>query len=132
MSASEHLQPYQMRLFYTARELVEGYPSGDAGGSSLSENPDVLEEKLTESKTGAYYDARTEKGKDESLYDSVKRQGLYSPVMMVHPSERLQKVMGPTIHPSRRHMPVIADSNHRLAALYDINPDAYVIPDYRN
>lgn len=136
MSAAEHLQPYQMRLFYTARELVEDYPSGDALGSALIESPDVFEEKLSESKKGKAYDSRTDVDEpgDETLYQDIQRRGVASPIMMVHPRGVVGRglSMGLVVSPERKHKPFIGDGHHRLAALYDINPDSYVIPDYRN
>lgn len=114
MPAQEHLSG-QLSMFVPARELM-GYTSGHTEAFSdkyllLSESPGVIKEKLQESKSGvasgAYLPKKTGQ---ESLYDSIKKEGVRSPIALRVHKNGVQ----------------INDGHHRVVAANDINPDMEV------
>lgn len=119
MSASKHINPNQLKLFATAKELmhyssldaVDNEDDGDIG-SSLITSPELTKRKLLESRTGNENMAE-ERVSDEnnSLYNSIKRHGVMTPVLVQKTDE------GDTW---------LLNGHHRVATAYDINPDMYI------
>jgi hypothetical protein len=110
MAAQEHLSG-QLSMFIPARELMN-YTSGHTEGFGdkylpLSKSPGIYNQKLRESKeksaSGQYF---VEKGKD-SLHDSIRKEGIKSPVNL-----RI-----------RKNDVQINDGHHRLVSAHDINPN---------
>lgn len=126
MPASNHLQPYQMKLFMQAKDFMDltaGHQEdGDYGDyRKLGDSPRLNARKLIESKIGSasntYRDAPT--GKD-TLYESIKKEGVTSPVSLwVTPQDGEWRTM-------------INDGHHRVATAYDINPEMWVPVQYRS
>ena len=118
MPASRHLNPNQLKLFVTARELMN-FPAGDAGdddesewGASLAESPKLTERKLLESKTGTENEAEVRRNPDEeSLHESIRKHGVLTPVLVQ------QTDVGDTW---------LLNGHHRVATAYDINPVMYI------
>ena len=114
MAASDHMQNKQLSMFLPARELM-GYMAGHTEGFNtdylpLSESPRIYAQKLKESKeksaSGQYF---VEKGKD-SLYQSIQKEGVYSPVNLRIRKNDIQ----------------INDGHHRLVSAHDIDPNMEV------
>ena len=111
MPAQEHLSG-QLSMFVPARELMD-YTSGHTEGFSdkyllLSESPGVIREKLQESKSGSSSLAyKPKKRGQESLYDSIKKEGVKTPISLRVHKNGVQ----------------INDGHHRVVAANDINPD---------
>lgn len=112
MAAHEHLQ---LSMFLPARELMD-HTAGHTEAFSdkyliLSESPGVVKQKLRESKSGnASLTYLPKKRGQDSLYDSIKKEGVTSPVEL--------RV--------RKHDVQINDGHHRVVAANDINPDMEV------
>ena len=129
MSASEHLQPYQMKLFMQAKELMN-IKAGDTDSrgeyTPMINSPHVHATKLRESKTGSAPSTlfNTKKGKwdrvpTESLYDSIKRKGVTTPVSIrLSPGDNGYEEQ-------------INDGGHRVASAHDINPEMYIPVEYK-
>lgn len=121
MSASEHLQPYQMRMFMQAKELMGVYAGHTELGKGqgyhlLSESPNLYSQKLSESKTGSASSTFFEKKRgQESLYESIKKEGVTSPISL----KVNEQDNGP-------HWVQINDGHHRVATAHDINPDMWL------
>jgi uncharacterized protein (DUF1015 family) len=105
MSASKHLNPKQLKLFMTARELMD-MPAGDdlEEWRPMSQNEDLYHEKLGESM-------------DNSLYKSIKSKGVQEPVNIEFFSRQHDDT-------------VISDGHHRIAAAHSINPDMIIPIEY--
>jgi hypothetical protein len=114
MAAQEHLSG-QLSMFVPARELM-GYTAGHTEGYGdkylfLSESPGLIKEKLQESKSGSSSGSYLPKKKgQESLYDSIKKEGVKSPISLRVRKNGVQ----------------ISDGHHRVVAAHDINPDMEV------
>jgi len=114
MAAQEHLSG-QLSMFIPARELMN-YTAGHTEGYDdkyllLSKSPGVIKRKLQESKSGgASLTYLPKKRGQDSLYDSIKKEGVTSPVEL--------RV--------RKHDVQINDGHHRVVAANDINPDMEV------
>ena len=113
MAAQEHLSG-QLSMFIPARELMN-YTAGHTEGYDdkyllLSKSPGIIKQKLEESKeksaSGRYF---VEEGKD-SLHDSIKKEGVHSPVSLRIRKKDVQ----------------INDGHHRLVAAHDIDPNMEV------
>lgn len=123
MSASDHLHPYQMKLFMTARELM-GMTAGhtEIGANDYRpfvDSPSLRATKLAEAKSGSASSTffPKKRGKD-SLYDSIKKEGVTSPVSIWAYKDDGWKE-------------IINNGHHRIAAAYDINPEMYIPVEYR-
>jgi hypothetical protein len=105
MSASKHLNPKQLKLFMTARELMD-MPAGDdlEQWRPMSQNEDLFHEKLGESM-------------DTRLYDSVKSHGVQKPVNIDFFSRDHDNT-------------VISDGHHRIATAHSINPNMIIPIEY--
>jgi hypothetical protein len=105
MSASNHLNPKQLKLFMTARELME-MPAGDdtEQWSPMAQNEDLYHEKLGESM-------------DAHLHESIKYKGVQEPVNIEFFSRQHDDT-------------VISDGHHRIAAAHSINPDMIIPIEY--
>lgn len=118
MPASRHLNPNQLKLFATAREIMD-FPAGDSGdddesewGASLADSPALAKRKLLESKTGTENEAETRRNQyQESLHDSIRKHGVITPVLVQ------QTDVGNTW---------LLNGHHRVTTAYDINPDMYI------
>lgn len=125
MPASDHLQPYQLKLFMQAHELMNT-PAGDAGGAkTLSEHHVIHDRKLRESKMGFNDEYRptilgwTPDKDDSSLYESIQKKGVQKPVNL-----------SLFIDDNGDYEPMINDGHHRISAANDINPNMYVPVEY--
>ena len=124
MSASDHIQPFQMKLFMQAKELMD-LPSDDSWNSnSLSSDHGMTEEKLDESHLpwddydnahGLIFEPTL--GHD-SLYDSIKKTGVQTPVQV-----RLARG-------DSAYKPFLTNGNHRTVVAHDIDPEMYVPVEY--
>lgn len=101
-------------MFIPARELMN-YTAGHTEGINkdylpLSKSPGVIRKKLQESKeksaAGQYF---VKKGKD-SLHDSIRKEGVKSPVNLRIRTNDVQ----------------INDGHHRLVSAHDIDPNMEV------
>lgn len=114
MAAQEHLSG-QLSMFVPARELM-GYTAGHTEGYGnkylfLSESPGLIKEKLQESKSGGSSLAYLPKKQgQESLYDSIKKEGVRSPIALRVHKNGVQ----------------INDGHHRIVAAHDIDPNMEV------
>lgn len=109
MSASDHLQPEQLRMFMTPREIVEGgrfAPSDKQYGESVGR---MWQRKLKESQRPP-----TSRGHGAGLYDSIARSGVQSPVELYHGN------------PEEHDPDQVWDGHHRLASAYATRPDAHI------
>lgn len=118
MSASEHLNPAQLRLFMQAKELMdtqthEWQSERDMPPTTMRENLGLYIGKLRETQVGSEHDSFTSKKRGKkSMYQSIKEKGVESPVLLRY---------GPTTD-----QPTISDGHHRIAAANDINEDMYI------
>jgi len=123
MPASDHLQPYQLKLVMTAGELMDT-DSSDAKLSTLRENSNIHDRKLEESKMNweDYHNNHflpwTPDSDDSNLYESIQKKGVQKPVEVY-----LSKNTG-------QYRPIITDGNHRTAVANDINPNMYIPVEY--
>ncbi|NBX50731.1 hypothetical protein EBT25_12520 [bacterium] len=123
MSASDHIQPYQMKLFMQAKELM-GMPAGDLQGSPLAGSY-LASKKLRESKEGSATGTRLGVlGDQPTLYDDIKKRGVQSPVTLeMYPGDTSWNVQ-------------IMDGHHRVATANDIDPNMHIpvqyVDNYRN
>lgn len=115
MSASNHLNPKQLKLFMTARELMD-MPAGDdlEEWRPMSQNEDLRNEKLEESKDPVSYAKMYD---NLNLHDSIKEHGVQNPVNIEFFSRENDDT-------------VIADGHHRIASAFDINPDMFIPIEY--
>ena len=113
MAEHEHLSG-QLSMFLPARELMN-YTAGHTEGFSnkylpLAKSPGVYRQKLQESKekssSGQYF---VEKEKP-SLYDSIKQEGVTSPVSL--------KILKNDIQ--------INNGHHRIVSAHDIDPNTEI------
>ena len=123
MPAHEHLQPYQMSLFMQAKDLMN-IKAGDTDSSGeytpMSSSTNVYARKLSESKTGSAPSTLFEKKKGkESLYESIKKEGVTTPVSIrLNPGNNGWEEQ-------------INDGGHRVASAHDINPEMYIPVEYK-
>lgn len=119
MPASDHVNPYQLKLFMQAHELMDT-ESGDANYNTLRQSTQTHDRKLEESKmnwedyNNNHYLGWTPDSGDHNLYESVQKKGVQKPVELY-----LDSNMG-------QYRPIIADGNHRTAVANDINPNMYL------
>lgn len=105
-------------LFMTAHELFHEVPSGDAFGFTLAEVADLALQKLEEARTGDEYTTKFPAllG-DDSLYDSIAKNGVIEPVVLAHKGFVVERM--PEHHKGKAF---IHNGNHRVVAAYHIDP----------
>ncbi|NDB59809.1 hypothetical protein EB001_15385 [bacterium] len=112
MAASDHLHPYQYKLFMQAKDLVNIEAGDTAGHGTLANNAWLRQRKLEQSKVRYSHE-------DKSLYDSIKEKGVMSPVgINLHKNQ------------SGRVVERLSDGHHRTTAANDINPEMYIPVEY--
>lgn len=115
MAASDHIQPYQMKLFMQAKDLM-GVAADDANLVPLSDVPHITNKKVLEARRGSEYHSRTAAPEgSKTLYESIKKKGVESPVLLsVWPTGE------------NEYKEVLRDGHHRVAAANSINPEMYI------
>lgn len=105
MAAKHHLNPKQLKLFMTARELMD-MPAGDdlEEWRPMSQNENLFREKLGESIS-------------DSLFQSIKEEGVKEPVTLDFFSREHDNT-------------VISDGHHRVASAFTANPDMIIPIEY--
>ena len=105
MAASNHLNPKQLKLFMTARELMH-MPAGDdlEEWRPMAENKNLFHEKLGESIS-------------DSLFQSIKEEGVKEPVTLEFFSRQHDNT-------------VISDGHHRIASAFAANPNMIIPIEY--
>lgn len=120
MSASNHLNPKQLKLFMTAGELMD-HPAGDDFDAwrPLSANDDLYEQKVSESRFGPSDSTHGNiAGYEEpTLEQSIKEHGVQTPIELDFVS-------------ADDDTPVISDGHHRIAIANHINPNMYIPINY--
>ena len=99
LSLQQHLQAGQLPMFMTGHEIKEHYGSSERDSGETEK--DVWDRKLTESKVDEGYDSES-----NSLYDSIKKHGVKSPVEILHDR--------------------VWDGHHRVASSAHANPKAFI------
>jgi hypothetical protein len=117
MAAKDHVNPQQLKLFYTAGELMnmEAGDSEDAG--SLSSDTELRDVKLTESLTDkhrVFDDPAYDKATGESLYESIQKHGVKKPVTIGIDDNGTW----------------VSNGHHRIVSANQVNPDMYVPHEY--
>ena len=111
MSAQEHINHDQLRMFIPARELMDhaaGHTEGyDGNYLTMRNSPKMYAWKLEESKHSGWNENRT----NDTLYENIKKEGVKSPVSLRLNS--LSNLPGPQIN----------DGHHRIASAHDIDPN---------
>lgn len=112
MSASDHLHPYQYKLFMQAKDLMN-ITAGDGGfEDSLANLPWLKQRKLENAKKNSAFSSWREPAKGEkTVYESIKERGVVSPVSV-----------GLTVDGNE----YINDGHHRVASANDIDPEMYI------
>jgi len=115
MSASEHLNPDQLRLFMQAKELMNVHTlEATQWGNhyrTMNDDSSLYLSKVRESVSGYEHDTyNTAKKGQENLYDSIKKEGVKSPVTLSDRAGLLN----------------IENGHHRIAAANAINEDMYI------
>ena len=113
MTALDHTNPDQLRMFVPAREIVEqwGYADQRIGESREA----VMADKVSESKIGGPHITHGHTKPDfasETHYESIQREGVKEPV-----SAYKHKDVGDGVRPG-----LLGEGHHRVAASYDIDP----------
>lgn len=128
MSASDHLHPYQMKLFMQAHELMNMPSSDTRDFVPLSKDARTYNRKLEQSKTsmGTHY-LRGKNGvltkivDEEPLHDSIRKNGVVQPITMKSfPNDA-----------NTKWQELLIDGHHRVASAHDINPNIYIPLEYR-
>jgi hypothetical protein len=110
MAAADHLQPQQLSMFMSARDIASSYsspfyerkkvrPKGEP--SRLENDDEIMDRKLSESKKRDW----------GNLHSKLRKQGVQTPIDLTTEPD---PVSG---------RPGIAEGNHRVAAMLDIDPD---------
>lgn len=129
MSASDHLQPHQLSLFIQAKDLFHT-PSDEAGHDnegnrrSLAQHVGLYDHKVEESQLpwddydsahGLAPDYYPEYDDPEpSLYDSIRSQGVHTPVNL-----RLNADNG-------KYQEILTNGNHRVSVANAVNPEMWI------
>ena len=122
MASSDHLQPYQMKMFMQAKDFMGVLAGHTEGGEYklMSESPNVYSSKLQESKVGSSASTffKKKRGKD-SLYDSIKKEGVKSPVSLkVYRTDSGWEEQ-------------INEGHHRIVSAHDIDPEMLIPVEYK-
>lgn len=120
MSASEHINPRQLKLFYTARELMDLPALDTQYGESLRDDVATHDFKLNEARTGDedFAHSNPAKSGELTLLQSISVKGVKEPVEL-------------TLYRDE-DLPVLSNGHHRVVAAHHINPDMFIIPKYRS
>lgn len=127
MSASDHIQPYQMKLFMTAGELFHIPSSDSTDFQSLAEDDVLQEKKRRESERGYADQSRVPRSKNSSektLKESIAEEGVKKPVELAFLPKRVVENIGTRV--------VLANGNHRVVTAHDIDPNMYVPIEYNS
>lgn len=122
MSASNHVNPYQMKLFYDAEDLMnmrandskwdEYEPLSEHNQPiPLSAQPSLIQQKNEESDGPVYYDDDTDEYAQGSLRQSIATEGIKTPVRV-------------TFLPTGE--PILMNGHHRTVVAHGINPHMVV------
>lgn len=106
MPASEHLQPFQMRLFMQAKELMDVAAGDHPEEKSMSQDHELANRKLARSKKYP----RT----GNTLYEDIKKRGVQRPVSLW---------LGKGEDSWEQ---AIINGHHRVAASNDIDPEMFI------
>lgn len=115
MSASDNLNPDQLRMFIQAKELMdtptrEWLSEPFMPSRTMREDLGLYIGKLRESQTGSEHDVHTSKKRGgKSLHQSVKDEGVKHFVTLKQGKQTL-----------------INNGHHRIAAANDVNPDMFI------
>lgn len=104
----------QLPMFMSGQEFMDHIKPGDAHGAGWAS----LRQKVVESKRGGIDNAwASARHGDETHYDSVKREGVRSPVSVYHPN-----------YPDRQgsKSPRLRNGHHRVLASHDIDPERLI------
>ena len=118
MAASDNLNPNQLRLFMQARELMDTQTrewqwERNMTPRTMREDLGLYIGKLRETQAGSEHDAFTSKKRGKrSMYQSIKAEGVKSPVLLGYDMKTDQST--------------IRDGHHRIAAANDVDPEMYV------
>ena len=127
MPASDHLQPYQLKLFMQAHELMDMPASDTKDFVPLSKDSRTYNRKLEQSKTsmGTHY-LRGRGGvlskvvDEEPLHSSIAKNGVIHPVTMKSfPNDA-----------KTGWQELLTNGHHRVSAAHDINPNMYIPVEY--
>lgn len=102
MAASDHLQPQQLSMFMTARELYN-HPSVDVAGGTSDYGGHWKSLR-------SMHMTKRRENKADGLDVHVAEHGVHGPVTMAH----------------TRSGPRTSDGHHRIVAAYDANPESLV------
>lgn len=116
MAASEHIQPYQLRLYMTADELMNIRAHDSSKGTSLKDDPEMYQYKLAESKPSR----RPRAAQNESLYESIAREGVKTPV----------RIWAYRINKNSGWNELLVNGHHRVASANDIDPQMWIPVEY--
>lgn len=107
MSASNHLNPFQMKLFMQAKELMN-IPAGDHDDElPMSQAPDLVAYKLHRAKNNQGYEG-------QSLYENIKEKGVTDPVSLWLDKGNTEWGQ------------VVSNGHHRIAVSNDIDPERWL------
>jgi hypothetical protein len=120
MPAKDHVNPQQLKLFYTAGELMD-MQSREARRGTLNADHELRERKLAESKSGEHVfrrgtAVRTVKY-EKPIYEDIKESGVRKPVTLEIPLGIYNDIR-------------IVNGNHRIVSANDIDPDMWVPHEY--
>ena len=110
MSASDHVNSYQLKMFMQAHELMNVNAADTPRWDPLSKHQPMHDRKMQESK-------------ETPLYNSIAEQGVQKPITL--------DTMSFNEDDPSDYEEVIRDGHHRVAAANDINPNMYIPVTYR-
>lgn len=113
MSALDHTNPDQLRMFVPAHEIVNSWGLADQRINQPRE--EVMAGKVAESKVGSVYVThghRKPSFAEETHYESIRREGVKEPVSAYKHID-----VGEGQRPA-----LLGEGHHRVAASYDIDP----------
>jgi len=116
MASSDHLSPYQYKLFMQAKDLMN-ITAGDGGfDGTLASKPWLYQRKLENAKRNSAFSSWREPKKGEkTIYESIKERGIVSPVSIgLRKNEK-----GDTEE-------YINDGHHRVTVANEIDPEMYI------
>lgn len=113
MSAGDHVQPQQLAMFMSSKEILATHTSAEVlpvnGGSVQRQTKHLWDRKLAESKMNKH-----EAYGPVSRYDSIKQEGVKTPIDLVHHYEERLMSSGTN---------KIVEGHHRIASQNDQDPD---------
>lgn len=116
MASSDHLSPYQYKLFMQAKDLMN-ITAGDSGfKGSLASEPILRNLKLNMAKKNSAFSPWRDAAKGEkTVYESIKERGVVSPVSI-----------GLRQTDTTDAEEYINDGHHRVSVANDIDPEMYI------